>query len=186
MTESADIERTAAVRALYEAKVRAELAEADQLLPGADRVAWSGAVLADVVVVKGLDGPAEASGGEALSGADGEALAKALHALGWPQGVSFHTVSRPIPGCDEGAVVRRLRLQIEAVDPALLIALDAQAADDVARAFGVKRPKFGEALTVNGRRFVAVDGFEDSLVDESHKRRVWKHLQAARPDGPVF
>lgn len=175
-----------AIRTAYEAKARAELAAADALLPGVVTVTWSGAVLADIALVKGLKGPGEASGGAALSGPDGAAASKALVALGWPEHSVFRTVSRPESDCDERAVADRLRRQIEAVDPAVVVALDAEAATDLARAMGVEGLGSGVSRMAAGRRLVAVDGLEASLGDESLKRRVWKQLQAAAPDGPVF
>lgn len=174
------------VRALFESRARAELAAADALAPGSDAVAWSGSLFADVAVVKGLAGPAEASGGAALSGADGEAVRKALAALGWADGAIFCTLSRPEPGLPAERRTDRLRLQIEAVDPALVLALDGEASADIAEAFGIARPEFGEELRVLGRRIIAVDGLEASLADAARKKRVWMQLQAAKAEGPVY
>lgn len=175
------------IRALFEAKARAELAHADTLAPGSDLIAWSGALLASVALVKGMPGPAEASGGAALSGPDGAAVAKALVALGWPAGSWFATVSRPEPTIASEKRVARLRLQIEAVDALVVIALDGVAAQDVAAAFdltGELAP--GQPVVAFGRRLVAVDGFEESLGHEVRKRRVWRQMQAAAPPGPVL
>jgi hypothetical protein len=176
----------AEIRALHEARARAELAAADALAPGSDAVAWRGALMADVAVVKGLPGPAEASGGAAMSGADGEAVVKALDALGWSGENVFFTLSRSEPGLEGPAAADRIRRQIEAVDPRLVIALDDLAAADVAEGFGVAVPRCGEAARVLGRTIVAVDGFEASLGDPVRKRRVWRQLQAAKPEGPVY
>ena len=174
------------VRALFEARARTELAAADALAPGSDVVAWSGALLAEIALVKGLPGPAEASGGAALSGADGEAARKALTALGWADDAIFCTLSRPEPGLPAEQRGDRLRLQLEAVDPALVLALDAEAAADLAEAFGIAQPAFGAEVRVLGRRIVAVDGLEASLGESARKKRVWSQLQAAKPDGPVY
>jgi len=174
------------VRALFESRARAELAAADALAPGSDAVAWSGALFAEVVAVKGLAGPAEASGGAALSGADGEAAHKALAALGWADDAVFCTLSRPEPGLSAERRTDRLRLQIEAVDPTLVLALDAEAAADVAEAFGIAQPAFGDEARVLGRRIVAIDGLEASLGDPARKKRVWRQLQAAKAEGPVY
>jgi hypothetical protein len=174
------------VRGVYEARARAELAAADALAPGSDAVAWSGALLAEVAAVKGLAGPAEASGGAALSGADGEAARKALVALGWADDAIFATLSRPEPGISAERRSDRLRLQIEAVDPKLVLALDAEAAADIAEAFGIALPGFGEEARVLGRRIVAIDGLEASLGDAARKMRVWSQLQAAKAEGPVY
>lgn len=174
------------VRALFESKARAELLAADGLAPGSDSVRWRGSLLAEVAVVKGLPGPAEASGGEALSGADGEAASKALSALGWDPSALFFTLSRPEPGTPAEQRRERLRMQVEAVDPALVLAVDAAALEDVADAFGIRAPSFGKAVWILGRRFAAVDGLEASLVEPARKRRVWKQMQCAQPEGPAY
>jgi hypothetical protein len=174
------------VRALFEARAHAELAAADALAPGSDAVPPSGSLFAAVAVVKGLPGPAEATGGAALSGADGEAARKALVALGWEAGAIFATLSRSEPGLAPERRADRLRLQIEAVDPALVLALDAEAAGDIAEAFGIAQPAFGAEARVLGRRIVAVDGLEASLADPARKKRVWTQLQAAKAEGPVY
>jgi hypothetical protein len=121
----ADIAEAAShLRALHEARARAELAEADALAPGSDAVAWRGALLASVVVVKGPAGPAEAAGGAAVSGPDGRAAVSALEALGHDGKSVFFTVSRPEPCVGGDARSRRVRRQIEAVDPELVFALE--------------------------------------------------------------
>jgi hypothetical protein len=136
--------------------------------------------------VKGLPGPAESSGGAALSGADGAAADKALEALGWDPASAFRTLSRPEPETPQEIRAARLRLQIEAVDPALVLALDAEAASDVAEAFAIALPKFGASVRAGGRRIVAVEGLEASLSQPPRKKRVWRQLQAAKPEGPVY
>ena len=175
------------LRALHEARVRAELAAADAAAPGSDRVAPRGALLAELAAVKGLPGPAEASGGAAISGADGTALQKALEALGYAAETVFFTLSRPEPGMDRERASDRLRLQLEAVDPKVVVALDAEAAADVAEAFGCEEPvPGGAALRVLGRRLIAVSGFEAALADPDAKQRVWAELKGAKPEGPVY
>lgn len=171
---------------LFLAKVRAELEAAEALAPGSDAVAWRGDLLARVVAVKGLPGPAEVAGGDACSGADGEALAKALEALAHDPASVFCTLSRPEPGIELERRSDRLRAQIEAVDPSLVLALDAEAAEDLAAAFGVAPLRFGRETRVLGRRLVAVDGLEASLTDPARKRRVWSQLKAAAAEGPVY
>ena len=175
-----------AVRALFLARARAELAAADSSAPGSDAVAWSGALMASVAAVKGLAGPAEASGGAAFSGADGEALVKALEALGYCADEVFFTVSRPEPGLDREVLADRLRLQVETVDPGVVLALDAEAAADLAEAFGVEPLVFGVPVRVLGRRLLAVDGFEASLGNPARKRRVWEQLKAGKAEGSVY
>lgn len=175
------------LRALHEARVKAELAASGALAPGSDRVAPRGALMAQIAVVKGLPGPAEASGGAAMSGADGTALLKALEALGYPEDSVFFTLSRPEPGIDRERASDRLRLQLESVDPRVIVALDAEAAADFAEAFGCEQPLPGAMpLRVLGRRIVAVSGFEAALADPKAKQRVWAELKAAKPEGPVY
>ena len=188
MTSDADVAQIAAkLRALHEARAKAELAAADMLAPGSDRVAPTGALLAEIAAVKGLPGPAEASGGAALSGADGAALGKALQALGWAADTVFYTLSRPEPGMDHKRAADRLRMQLEAVDPQVIVVLDAEAASDVAEAFGCARPEpGGSPLRVLGRRIVAIGGFEAALADPKAKQRVWAQLKAAKPEGPAY
>lgn len=174
------------VRKLHEARVRTELTAAERHAPGSDMVAYSGALLPEVALVKGLPGPAESSGGAALSGPDGTAIASALTALGWPDESWFATLSRPEPSVSPDRRAARLRAQLEAVDPRVIIALDGAAAEDTARAFGVDHLRIGAVVRVLGRRLVALEGFEAALADETRKRRVWQQLHAAKPDGPIY
>ncbi len=179
-------EKADELRKLFVAKITAELAEADRLVPGADTVRWGGDPLASVVAVKGRPGPAEASGGAVLSGADGGALRRALEALGWVPPRAFATLARPVDRSGGDEELRRLRLQIEAVDPRVVIALDGVAAQDLARAFGLGALPPGAVAVAGGRRFVALDDFEAALSSERAKRRAWLHLKSAAPDGPVY
>lgn len=142
--------------------------------------------MAQVAVVKGLPGPTEAAGGEALSGPDGTAITKALEALGWAAAGLFFTLSRPVAGIDNESAAKRLRLQIEAVDPYLVIALDRQAADDLARAYDVEPIVAGTSITALGRILMGVSEFEQSLADSSSKQHAWAQLQLAKPPGPVY
>jgi hypothetical protein len=189
VSESADTTGMIAdkLRKLHEARVKAELHAADVLAPGSDRVAPRGAAMAEIAVVKGLPGPAEATGKPALSGADGTALVKALEALGWQATDIFFTLSRPEPGMDRERASDRLRLQLESVDPRVIVALDAEAAADIAEAFGCEAAVAGRApVSVLGRRIFAVSGFEAALSDPKAKQRVWAELKAAKPQGPVY
>ena len=174
------------IRSLHHARARAELAAADALCPGSDAVAWRGALLAEVAVIKGLPGPAEAAGGPAVSGADGQAAESSLAKLGYEPDTAFFTLSRPIPGASAEKRVARLRAQIEAVDPVTVLALDGEAAADVARAFAIEAPAFGAVVRVLGRRFVACDGLEASLGQSDRKPVVWSQIKAAAPEEPVY
>lgn len=174
------------IRVLHEAKAAEEIAAADAAAPGSDGIPWRGSLLPAVAVVKGLPGPAEASGGAAVSGADGVAVVKALEALGHDGSQVFFTLSRPAGEIESGALTARLRGHIEAVDAALVVALDAEAAEDVAAAFGLSGLGLGVEVRVAGRRLVAVEGMEAALGDATLKRRVWEQISAARPPGPVL
>jgi len=174
------------LQVLFERRARAELSSADALLPGSDAVACRGALLAQVALVKGLPGPAEAAGGAALSGVDGDAAAKALEALGYAPDELFYTLSRPVTSASPERRAQRLRAQIEAVDPGVIVALDEQAAEDVAAAFGAQAPRPGDTAVLMGRRLVCVAAFEASLPDDRLKRVAWNQFKLAAPRGPVF
>ena len=69
---------------------------------------------------------------------------------------------------------------MEAVDPRVVIALDPQAAADLAAAFGIESFAPGRVTRVLGRDMLATDDFAASLGDEHAKRRVWDQLRALR------
>lgn len=179
-------ERAQRIRSVHVARARAELAEADRACPGADTVPWSGDVLADVMLLKGLPGPAEAAGGHVLEGVDGEAASKALEALGWNPEHVFRALSCPQDALDPARCARRVRLMVEAVDPRVVVALDERAATDLARAFEVAALRPGTHVLVMGRRLVAIDDFETSLGDQSRKKVAWRQFKEAAPRGPSF
>lgn len=179
-TQRAREARREELGALYAAKVRTELVLADSLAAGSDVVASSGTLLAQVALVKGLPGPAEAAGGAALSGPDGAAADAALTTLGYEPSAAFRILSRPEPTLESSGRVARLRYALEAIDSAIVIALDAEAAEDVRDAFDLTRLPFGRPVKAGGRTILAVDGLEASLVDQGRKRRVWRQLQAIR------
>lgn len=179
-------EDSAAIEKLFAAKVRAELEESDRLAPGADVFRWSGDVFAEVVLVKGDPGPAEVAGGAALSGPDGEAARKALAALGFDPESAFATVARPEPSIGDALLRRRLKMQVETVDPYAVVALDSTAAREIALAFDLSSLPFGVEVFSDGRVFVSVDGLEASLGDESARRRVWNQFRALKPRPESF
>lgn len=160
--------------ALYEAKARAELCDADAAA-GVGPGAWRGEVMAAVALVAGV--PAEKSG-EPLSAMAGEAVAKAVAALGFPEGSVFVIASRPACAAGDDALVRRLRLAIEAADPTLVLALDSTAAGDVALAFGLPELAAGTPVAALGRMFGYSGEFAASLTDDSAKARVWVAMKA--------
>lgn len=186
MIPDAARQAAANIDASFAGKARAELRAADALLPGADAVPWSGSHVAALAFVKGLPGPAEASGGAAMSGADGAAALKAAEKLGYRAEEVFFTVSRPQPGSDASARAQRLRRQLDAVGADVVLATDAEGAQDVAAAFDSGALPFGREVRVLGRRLIAIDGLEASLRDTNRKRRVWAQMLAARREGPVY
>jgi hypothetical protein len=90
--------------------------------------------------------------------------------------------SAPTPGLADEARAFRVRLAMEAVDPAVVIALDSAAATDLGGAFGIGALTSGEVTHVPGRVLLALDGFADSLGDTTRKRRVWEHLRLLEPE----
>jgi hypothetical protein len=179
------VENADEVRRIYSAKALAEIACADLLAPGSDAVQARGNPLARVLVFKGMPGPAEASGGSAMSGADGEAITKALVALGYRDDDAFFVLTRPDSSISKQQRDARVAALVEAVDPIVVVALDAEAADDLSAAVG-QRVAPSAPLDVGGRRLVAVDEFEASLTNQARKRVVWRQLQAAAPPGPIY
>ena len=173
------------VRRVYSAKVMAEVAAANGMAPGSDAVAVRGNPLARVLVLKGLPGPAEVSGGPAVSGADGEAVVKALVALGYRDDDAFFALTRPESAASLERRVARVKALVEAVDPLVVIALDEQAAQDLSAAVGAAITS-STPVDVMGRRCVAVDGLEASLGDQRRKAAVWRQLKAAAPPGPIY
>lgn len=176
MTEPADIV-AAEEAALFRAKALSELARADRHVAGGAVGAWSGDPMAAVALVKGVPGPAELAGGDVLSGPDGEAAAKALEALGY-SGSSFATLTRCDPASALDGGPARLREQIEAVEPDLVIALDAVGAEDLSLAFGCPLPKPGQPVRVLGRTLLALSGLEASLADKHQKAVVWAEFRS--------
>jgi hypothetical protein len=164
------------LQALYEAKASAELTAADGLVPGSEAVRCDGYVLARTMLVKGRAGDEDVRSGRALAGRDGSAAEKALEALEIDPGSVFATISRSGDEADEGRL-GRLALQIEAVDPERVIALDAEAAEDVASVAELDGLPFGEPVAWRGRTLLAVDGLERSLGSEEAKLEVWRQFK---------
>jgi len=174
------------MRAVYECRARAELDLVAAAFPGSDIIGWRGSLTPAVAVMKGLPGPSEASGGTAVSGADGDAIVKALERLGNDPGHVFFALSRPVPSVPGSDRSARVRMLVEAVDAPLVVALDREASDDVKRAFELDEFEPGVMVRSKGRRFVWCDGLEESLGDERRKQLIWRQLSAAVPQAPVY
>ncbi len=163
---------------LFLAKARAELEAADALLGTEVTVAGHGDPLGEVVLVKGLPDAQDREAGVAMARADGEAAAKILDALGLDPGSAWIVCSRPGADVPREARSRRLAMVVEAVDPRLVIAVDAEASDDLACALGVSALQPGRPTTVRGRVVGAVGGLAASLGDPSAKASVWEQFKA--------
>jgi hypothetical protein len=174
---SAAADPAARLAKLYAAKARAELREADALLAGKATVSGSGDPTADVVLVKGSPDDAERASRTALSGEDGAAAAKALSALGFDPERTWAAFSRPARG-DAGAYARRLEMIVEAVDPRLVIALDDEAAQDLAAAYRLPALAAGRPVVARGRVLGSVGGLAASLADPASKARVWQRFKS--------
>ncbi|MDO8915936.1 MAG: hypothetical protein Q7W16_07640 [Coriobacteriia bacterium] len=171
---SDDAER---IQRRFEAKARAELKDADAALGVAFGVASAGDPLAAVVVAKGLPEAADRTARRVLAGPDGEAADKALGALGLDPRSVWAVCTRPADAPLE-ARARRLELVVEAVDPRLVIALDDEAAEDLAAAFALKALVPGRPVSVRGRTLGAVGSLSASLQDAQAKAKVWERLKA--------
>jgi hypothetical protein len=166
-----------ALRSAYEAKAAAELADADAVL-GAAPGSWEGRTVGPrIAFVVGTAASASAPA-RLLADRIAEALARAADALGAGADV-FTIASRPVSGASADRSARRLRLALESVDPPAVIALDAQAAEDLAAAFGLDALRPGEAVRVLGRALGNAGDFAASLDDPPSKARAWSAMKAA-------
>jgi hypothetical protein len=157
------------LRGLYVAKAVAEEDAADALLGTELRVRRGGDPLGRVLLLKGEPGEADVASGEALAGGDGDAARAALDALDVETESVLAVVTRPSREADPVLAAARVARYLEAADPALVVALDEVAQDDLQRAIGLKLLPFGEPAVVAGRTLLAVDGLEASLADEARK-----------------
>ncbi len=172
--QTPDIER---VSALYADKAAEELriGRADV---GDPSVPDAGRLDAAVMFLKAEAGPAEAAGLPVLSGPDGQAVVRALEALGFEPDSWFATL---VGEDGVGDATRALRATIEAVDPYAVVALDTNAGRALADAQGVEPLSPGRPVRVSGRVLLALDGLERSLGRPDLKRRVWSQLRALKP-----
>jgi hypothetical protein len=161
---------------LYAAKAKAELKRADEAFGAPVRIGGAGQMLASVVLVKGSPDADERASRRALTGPVGEAAGKALEALGFEAGDWWAVVSRPSDAPASGRA-RRLELIVEAVDPKLVVALDDEAAEDLAAAFGLRDLPAGQPVIVRGRTLGAIGGLAASLADPAAKALVWSRFK---------
>ena len=151
----------------------------------------AGNACSPIVLVKGDLDEAECSGGELAAGADGAALRKALGAIGYaPEdfcvlaGDGAVAVGETLP-CD------LFREALETLDPEAVLLLDNSAADVMRETyadmlvaiddFDTAMLKPGLVAHVQGRRVLALDGFEAALTDKAAKQRMWAYIKQLTP-----
>ncbi|MEE0377056.1 MAG: hypothetical protein UDV71_01315 [Collinsella sp.] len=149
-----------------------------------------------IVLVKGDLDDAERSGGELAAGADGAALRKALGAIGYAP--EEFCVLASVAGAGDGAVTvghalpcDLFREALEALDPEAVLLLDNSAADVMRETyadmlvaiddFDTAMLKPGLVAHVQGRRVLALDGFEAALTDKAAKQRMWAYIKQLTP-----
>jgi len=149
-----------------------------------------GNVLASLIAVKGIPGPAELAGNPPFSGADGLALDKAFGRLGWGFGSQGTRIWLGVMTCLPSGpelLSTDLRLICEIVDPLAIVTLDEPARLAVIDAF---RPVCktlktdlspGSEGRILGRHVLSVSGFEQSLAHENSKQRAWAQLKRCLP-----
>ncbi len=141
-----------------------------------------------IVLVKGDLDEAERSGGELAAGPDGAALRKALGAIGYaPE--DFCVLASVAVG--ETLPCELFREALEALDPEAVLLLDNNAADVMRETyadmlvaiddFDTAMLKPGLVAHVQGRRVLALDGFEAALTDKAAKQRMWAYIKQLTP-----
>ena len=156
----------------------------------------AGNACSPIVLVKGDLDDAERSGGELAAGADGAALRKALGAIGYAP--EDFCVLASVAGAGDGAVAvghalpcDLFREALEALDPEAVLLLDNSAADVMRETyadmlvaiddFDTAMLKPGLIAHVQGRRVLALDGFEAALTDKAAKQRMWAYIKQLTP-----
>lgn len=149
-----------------------------------------------IVLVKGDLDEAERSGGELAAGPDGAALRKALGAIGYAP--EDFCVLASVAGAGDGAVAvgetlpcELFREALESLDPEAVLLLDNSAADAMRETyadmlvaiddFDTAMLKPGLVAHVQGRRVLALDGFEAALTDKAAKQRMWAYIKQLTP-----
>lgn len=164
------------LEAAYAAKARAELADADAV-GGAGPDSWGGPVVGARIafLVAHRADPAPAA---ILPDRTADAVARAAEALGAAD-ATFVLVTRPEAKTSAEARARRVRIALEAVDAPAIIALDSEAAEDLASAFELDRLRAGTPVRAMGRSLAFVGEFTASLDDASAKAKAWSAMKAA-------
>lgn len=165
-----------ALRTAYEAKALAELAEADAVI-GAAPGTWDGKVVGARIAFVTSRPAAPGTGGGVLDLRTGEAVALGAEALGAGDDV-FLLATRSAAKFPREDRARRLRLAVEAVDAPAVIALDADAAQDLAFGFGLGGLQPGAPVRAFGRTLGSAGDFAASLDDPAAKARAWAAMKA--------
>ena len=156
----------------------------------------AGNACSPIVLVKGDLDDAECAGGELAAGPDGAALRKALGAIGYAP--EDFCVLASVAGAGDGAVAagedlpcELFREELEALDPEAVLLLDDRAADTMRETyadmlvaiddFDTAMLKPGLVAHVQGRRVLALDGFEAALTDRAAKQRMWAYIKQLTP-----
>ena len=128
--------------------------------------------------------------------ADGAALRKALGAIGYAP--EDFCVLASVAGAGDGTVAvghalpcELFREALEALDPEAVLLLDNSAADMMRETyadmlvaiedFDTAMLKPGLVAHVQGRRVLALDGFEAALTDKAAKQRMWAYIKQLTP-----
>ena len=108
---------------------------------------------------------------DVLTAPERDALQKSLVALNMLQDCwAALAVSQDTP-------IEEFRVLLETLDPSLVILLDKTAARYVSLMLDCPNFSLDSSKYVNGRTFIALEGFEASLTNDSAKRREWARLK---------
>ena len=151
----------------------------------------AGNACSPIVLVKG-----DLDEAELAAGPDGAALRKALGAIGYAP--EDFCVLASVAGVGDGAVAvgetlpcELFREALEALDPEAVLLLDNNAADAMRETyadmlvaiddFDTAMLKPGLVAHGQGRRVLALDGFEAALTDKAAKQRMWAYIKQLTP-----
>ena len=169
-------------------------AEAEVRSLEARGVRMAGCAFPAILFVKGIPNAAEAAGESPLSGADGEALFKAISALGyapedWAAVLTVLADGSPV-------FAGLLRETVNALSPLTLVATDDAARRVLCEAFAddlTTLADLNEALLepgviarVAGLRVMSLGGFEAALGDPAAKQLMWARLKRLPPLGEPY
>ena len=167
----------------------AQATEQELALLAGRGVRIAGNACSPIVLVKGDLDEAERSGGELAAGPDGAALRKALGAIGYAP--EDFCVLASVAGVGDGLPCELFREALEALDPEAVLLLDDRAADTMRETyadmlvaiddFDTAMLKPGLVAHVQGRRVLALDGFEAALTDKAAKQRMWAYIKQLTP-----